>query len=73
MPDHYIEPSKAAHNIAVAYCIKYLSDTNSTNPIPWDDLAGNIEMIKHASATAKIYANIFDMAFDEIINQNNLD
>lgn len=73
MPNRFIDPTLAAHNIATAYCKIYLESERTLGRDLLDNYAGNSDMISHVTNTSKIYANIYDAVFEEISKQNELD
>lgn len=69
MPNRFINPEKAAHNIALAYCNAYLTRFDNTNDSLLSAI-GTIEQSEHAAKMAQLYANVFDAAFEEIEKEN---
>lgn len=72
MPNRFINPEKAAHNIALAYCNAYLTRFENTDTALLGAI-GTLEQSEHAAKMAQLYANVFDAAFEELEKENQLE
>ncbi len=61
-----INPEIAAHNIATVFCKKLLDASSSTAYLDLDKK----ELYEKSNKAAKLYAIVYDVAFEEISSEN---